>query len=68
MNVGGMKELPAEYRHKAFISHQGPSVHSRHYAAHVRIGADWVLFNEKVVGKVWKSSRNWRICRTFEKI
>ncbi|GJN88584.1 hypothetical protein Rhopal_001550-T1 [Rhodotorula paludigena] len=55
----GSKDLPAQYRLKAFISHKGPSVHSGHYVAHVWTGqADptgegkgaWVLFNdEKVV-------------------
>ena len=51
MDVGGTKELPARYRLKAFISHKGPSVHSGHYVAHVRIGADWVLFNDEKVVK-----------------
>ncbi|KAH7911744.1 hypothetical protein BJ138DRAFT_1149823 [Hygrophoropsis aurantiaca] len=60
----GSTRLPARYRLKAFISHKGPSVHSGHYVAHIRIrqvdNADamdvdngegkWVLFNdEKVV-------------------
>ncbi|KAG1797423.1 uncharacterized protein HD556DRAFT_1356550 [Suillus plorans] len=57
----GSSRLPARYRLKAFISHKGPSVHSGHYVAHIRMprgdamdvdGAvsDWVLFNdEKVV-------------------
>ncbi|KAJ3832323.1 ubiquitin carboxyl-terminal hydrolase 14 [Lentinula raphanica] len=33
----GSTELPARYRLKAFISHKGPSVHSGHYVAHIRI-------------------------------
>jgi ubiquitin carboxyl-terminal hydrolase 5/13 len=52
----GDTRTPARYRLKAFISHKGPSVHSGHYVAHIRVeaggGADdgWVLFNdEKVV-------------------
>ncbi|KAH7923304.1 ubiquitinyl hydrolase [Leucogyrophana mollusca] len=60
----GSTRLPARYKLKAFISHKGPSVHSGHYVAHIRIprteGVDamdvddsegrWVLFNdEKVV-------------------
>jgi ubiquitin carboxyl-terminal hydrolase 5/13 len=51
-DVGGSRELPARYRLKAFVSHKGPSVHSGHYVAHVRVGdeGEWVLFNdEKVV-------------------
>jgi ubiquitin carboxyl-terminal hydrolase 5/13 len=52
INVGGSRELPAHYRLKAFVSHKGPSTHSGHYVAHVRVGDEgtWVLFNdEKVV-------------------
>lgn len=59
----GSSRLPAWYRLKAFISHKGPSVHSGHYVAHIRIpptrlgdamdveeNGEWVLFNdEKVV-------------------
>lgn len=58
----GSSSLPARYRLKAFISHKGPSVHSGHYVAHIRmprtgdamdvdaVSGDWVLFNdEKVV-------------------
>ncbi|EGN94266.1 hypothetical protein SERLA73DRAFT_62342 [Serpula lacrymans var. lacrymans S7.3] len=33
----GSTRLPARYRLKAFISHKGPSVHSGHYVAHIRI-------------------------------
>ncbi|KIY53161.1 ubiquitinyl hydrolase [Fistulina hepatica ATCC 64428] len=48
--VSGFRSVPARYVLKAFISHKGPSVHSGHYVAHIRHGADWVLFNdEKVV-------------------
>ncbi|KAI0292227.1 ubiquitinyl hydrolase [Multifurca ochricompacta] len=47
----GSPALPARYRLRAFVSHKGPSVHSGHYVAHVRMDKDgWVLFNdEKVV-------------------
>ncbi|KAL4063737.1 hypothetical protein J3A83DRAFT_4453851, partial [Scleroderma citrinum] len=59
----GSSSLPARYRLKAFISHKGPSVHSGHYVAHIRMpvsqaggvtgvegSGEWVLFNdEKVV-------------------
>ncbi|KAF8837566.1 ubiquitinyl hydrolase [Paxillus ammoniavirescens] len=59
----GFTTLPAKYRLKAFISHKGPSVHSGHYVAHIRLpglqsgdamdidgNGEWVLFNdEKVV-------------------
>ncbi|KAF9460620.1 ubiquitin carboxyl-terminal hydrolase 14 [Collybia nuda] len=49
-SIGGSKDVPARYRLKAFISHKGPSVHSGHYVAHIRMGDSWVLFNdEKVV-------------------
>lgn len=49
--VGGLPlEKPANYRLKAFISHNGPSVHSGHYVAHIKMSDGWVLFNdEKVV-------------------
>ncbi|GJE89413.1 ubiquitin carboxyl-terminal hydrolase [Phanerochaete sordida] len=54
--VGGSSALPARYRLKAFISHKGPSVHSGHYVAHIRVadpsGRDmWVLFNDEKVVK-----------------
>ena len=53
--VGGSAVLPARYRLKAFISHKGPSVHSGHYVAHVRVPAEggemWVLFNDEKVVK-----------------
>ena len=50
--VGGSSELPARYRLKAFISHNGPSVHSGHYVAHIRTEAEgWVLFNDEKVVK-----------------
>ncbi|PCH32979.1 ubiquitinyl hydrolase [Wolfiporia cocos MD-104 SS10] len=55
--VGGSSELPAKYRLKAFISHKGPSVHSGHYVAHIRVdgpavgGESWVLFNDEKVVK-----------------
>jgi ubiquitin carboxyl-terminal hydrolase 5/13 len=34
-----------------YISHMGPSVHSRHYVAHIRRGEEWVLFNDDKVVK-----------------
>lgn len=49
--IPGTKDLPARYRLKAFISHKGPSLHSGHYVAHIRIGEDWVLFNDEKVVK-----------------
>lgn len=55
--LGGSTALPAHYRLKAFVSHKGPSVHSGHYVAHIRMqkdgGADdgWVLFNDEKVVK-----------------
>lgn len=60
--VGGSKNLPAQYRLKAFISHKGPSVHSGHYVATIRqpqagiTGSEegeeeWVLFNDEKVVK-----------------
>ncbi|KZT68491.1 ubiquitinyl hydrolase [Daedalea quercina L-15889] len=54
---GGSAELPAKYRLKAFISHKGPSVHSGHYVAHIRLKDEksgeesWVLFNDEKVVK-----------------
>ena len=62
-SLPGSSNLPARYRLKAFISHKGPSVHSGHYVAHIRMplaqtsdnmdvegNGEWVLFNdEKVV-------------------
>ncbi|KAG6860262.1 hypothetical protein C0995_013533 [Termitomyces sp. Mi166 len=54
----GTTDVPVRYRLKAFVSHKGPSVHSGHYVAHVRVPVpggenakeQWVLFNdEKVV-------------------
>ncbi|KAA1476327.1 ubiquitin carboxyl-terminal hydrolase 14 [Dentipellis sp. KUC8613] len=48
---GGSAQLPARYRLKAFISHKGPSVHSGHYVAHIRVGEEWVLFNDEKVVK-----------------
>jgi ubiquitin carboxyl-terminal hydrolase 5/13 len=61
VNYGGSSHLPARYRLKAFISHKGPSVHSGHYVAHIRLGLpgggeDWVLFNDEKVVKADKES------------
>ncbi|TEB19535.1 ubiquitin carboxyl-terminal hydrolase 14 [Coprinellus micaceus] len=58
----GTKDVPVKYRLKAFISHKGPSVHSGHYVAHIRVnpgeGADdgWVLFNDEKVVKADRES------------
>jgi ubiquitin carboxyl-terminal hydrolase 5/13 len=53
----GSKVVPAQYRLKAFISHKGPSVHSGHYVAHIRVNEDkWVLFNDEKVVKADKES------------
>lgn len=61
VNVGGSTQLPACYRLKAFISHKGPSVHSGHYVAHIRMDLgdgkdDWVLFNDEKVVKADEES------------
>ncbi|KAG8221718.1 hypothetical protein J3R82DRAFT_2006 [Butyriboletus roseoflavus] len=37
MSPPGSTGLPARYQLKGFISHKGPSVHSGHYVAHVRL-------------------------------
>ena len=56
-SVGGSATLPARYRLKAFISHKGPSLHSGHYVAHIRVRDEktgeenWVLFNDEKVVK-----------------
>jgi len=50
-NPGGSSALPARYRLKAFISHKGPSVHSGHYVAHIRVQDQWILFNDEKVVK-----------------
>jgi ubiquitin carboxyl-terminal hydrolase 5/13 len=60
-DVGGSSQLPARYRLKAFISHKGPSVHSGHYVAHIRMDLgdgkeDWVLFNDEKVVKADQES------------
>jgi ubiquitin carboxyl-terminal hydrolase 5/13 len=59
---------PARYRLKAFISHKGPSVHSGHYVAHIRVNSSenvkdsedsdegWVLFNDEKVVKADRDS------------
>lgn len=54
--VAGSTEVPARYRLKAFISHKGPSVHSGHYVAHIRVGEAWVLFNDEKVVKADEES------------
>ncbi|KIM24164.1 hypothetical protein M408DRAFT_331920 [Serendipita vermifera MAFF 305830] len=60
-SYGGSARLPANYRLKAFISHKGPSVHSGHYVAHIRLKApsgeeEWVLFNDEKVVKADQES------------
>jgi ubiquitin carboxyl-terminal hydrolase 5/13 len=55
-SVPGSTELPARYQLKAFISHKGPSVHSGHYVAHIRVGDNWVLFNDEKVVKADEES------------
>jgi ubiquitin carboxyl-terminal hydrolase 5/13 len=57
-SVGGRVDLPARFRLKAFVSHKGPSVHSGHYVAHIRVAPEsggpdegWVLFNDEKVVK-----------------
>ncbi|KAI0344363.1 ubiquitinyl hydrolase [Trametopsis cervina] len=49
--VGGSSTLPARYRLKAFISHKGHTVHSGHYVSHIKVGENWVLFNDEKVVK-----------------
>jgi ubiquitin carboxyl-terminal hydrolase 5/13 len=49
--VGGSSTLPAHYRLKAFISHKGRTVHSGHYVAHIRVGDEWILYNDEKVVK-----------------
>ncbi|KAF8642475.1 hypothetical protein AX16_009476 [Volvariella volvacea WC 439] len=52
----GSKDVPAKYKLKAFISHKGPSVHSGHYVAHIKVGESWVLFNDEKVVKADRES------------
>ena len=49
----GRTDVPARYKLIAFVSHKGLSVHSGHYVAHIRKGAEgeWVLFNDEKVVK-----------------
>lgn len=69
--------MPARYKLKAFISHKGPSVHSGHYVAHIRMpSADgkemWVLFNDEKVVKADAESvrdlKRFAYLYVFEKI
>lgn len=56
-SIPGSTSLPARYKLKAFISHKGPSVHSGHYVAHIRVeGETWVLFNDEKVVKADENS------------
>jgi len=56
-HIGGTTIVPARYVLKAFVSHKGPSVHSGHYVAHVKVPPSaaglggWVLFNDEKVVK-----------------
>lgn len=52
----GSTALPARYKLKSFISHKGPSVHSGHYVAHIRMEQGWVLFNDEKVVKADEES------------
>lgn len=52
----GSSALPAKYKLKAFISHKGPSVHSGHYVAHIRVDGSWVMFNDEKVMKADEQS------------
>jgi ubiquitin carboxyl-terminal hydrolase 5/13 len=52
----GSSSLPARYKLKAFISHKGPSVHSGHYVAHIKVGDAWILFNDEKVVKADEES------------
>ncbi|KAG5643673.1 hypothetical protein DXG03_000504 [Asterophora parasitica] len=54
--IPGSKDVPARYVLKAFVSHKGPSVHSGHYVAHIRVGEEWVLFNDEKVVKADEES------------
>ena len=49
--IPGSKAVPARFKLKAFISHKGPSVHSGHYVAHIRVNGQWLLFNDEKVVK-----------------
>ena len=55
-SLPGTTDLPSRYKLKAFISHKGPSVHSGHYIAHIRMEDEWVLFNDEKVVKADKES------------
>ncbi|KAG5735611.1 Ubiquitin carboxyl-terminal hydrolase 14 [Termitomyces sp. T112] len=64
----GTTGVPVRYRLKAFVSHKGPSVHSGHYVAHVRVPVpvrvgekeeekeEWVFFNDEKVVKADEES------------
>ena len=55
-SLPGSTTLPARYKLKAFISHKGPSVHSGHYIAHIKMEDGWVLFNDEKVVKAEQKS------------
>ncbi|KAG6892715.1 hypothetical protein C0993_003163, partial [Termitomyces sp. T159_Od127] len=60
----GTTDVPVRYRLKAFVSHKGPSTHSGHYVAHVRLPVrvgenvkeEWVFFNDEKVLKADEES------------
>ncbi|KAF8877415.1 hypothetical protein BD779DRAFT_1557507 [Infundibulicybe gibba] len=54
--VAGTKDVPVQYRLKAFISHKGPWIHSGHYVAHIRSGEEWMFFNDEKVVKADEES------------
>lgn len=57
-DLPGFTDVPANYKLIAFITHKGPSVHSGHYVAHIRKGAEgeWIFFNDEKVVKADENS------------
>ncbi|KAM6495283.1 hypothetical protein JOM56_009906 [Amanita muscaria] len=62
--IRGSREVPAQFVLKAFVSHKGPSVHTGHYVAHVKVPTsenqqgEWVLFNDEKVVRADEESVN----------
>jgi ubiquitin carboxyl-terminal hydrolase 5/13 len=64
--IRGSTDAPARFVLKAFVSHKGPSVHSGHYVAHVKVvpptpedkEGEWVLFNDEKVVRADEESVN----------
>ncbi|KAF8628847.1 hypothetical protein AX17_005907 [Amanita inopinata Kibby_2008] len=66
----GTRTTPVRYALKAFISHKGPSAHSGHYVAHIKVnndlslqkqgegGGTWALFNDEKVVRADEESVN----------